>query len=79
VIENLGGELDLLAYKEQQALMGGLLENMDEDGVEELDKEVVDKIIQTKNDNLELRACDGKRKSKGQNWGPILVERQRRK
>jgi hypothetical protein len=41
----LGGELNLLAHKEQQAMMGGLEENMDEDGLEELDKEVVDKII----------------------------------
>jgi hypothetical protein len=45
VTENLGGELNLLAHKEQQAMMGGLEENMDEDGLEELDKEVVDKII----------------------------------
>jgi hypothetical protein len=45
VTENLGGELNLLAHKEQQGMMGGLEENMDEDGLEELDKEVVDKII----------------------------------
>jgi hypothetical protein len=34
VTENLGGELNLLAHKEQQAMMGGLEENMDEDGLD---------------------------------------------
>jgi hypothetical protein len=50
-----------------------------QDTMEELNEVVVDKILRIKTARPRMRSCENKKKTKEDNCGPILMERQRRR
>jgi hypothetical protein len=61
---------------------GGEESDVIERGQEEqmdLSKDVVNRLEAAHTDDMMMKPCVAKRKNRGEQWGPVLVERQRRK